>query len=136
MSAVSASPGMTRIRPNTISDDSTSTGTAMKSRRRTYLYMGVAPGGGLLVQPAPDEGRRAVPVRAPQSGRRGVAHVRLVHQEAVVVRHPQPEHLVELPIDDLLGDDPLLGAIGRPAQLGGQLVDDRIVDPEEVLGRL
>ena len=42
MSAVSASPGMTRIRPKTISEDSTSTGTASSTRLSTYLYTGLS----------------------------------------------------------------------------------------------
>ncbi len=39
MRAVSASPGMTRISPKTISEDSRSTGTASMNRRSVYLYI-------------------------------------------------------------------------------------------------
>src|SRR6266849_4321347 len=101
MRAMSASPGMTRIRPNTI------------SRRSTYLYIG---GGGrpgplqflsphrprphgasdLLIQPHPGDRRRPVGIGAPDGESGAIAHVRLEDEEAVVVRHPHPEHLVEL----------------------------------------
>src|SRR5215470_14752765 len=84
---------MTRIRLNTISEDSTRTGTAMSSRRRTYLYMG-----------------------------RVRATAYLSSQLRTRVGEPYPSVR--------------RGAVGRPAELGRQLVDDRIVDPEEVLGRL
>src|SRR2546425_6253766 len=40
------------------------------------------------------------------------------------------------PIDDLPGDRALLAAVGSLPQLGGQLVDERIVHAEEVLGGL
>ena len=43
MRAVSASPGMTRISPKTISEDSRSTGTASMNRRSVYLYIGRGP---------------------------------------------------------------------------------------------
>src|SRR5262249_48036992 len=104
---------MTRINPNTISEDSNSTGTARNSRRRTYLYM-ARPRAPLLLHPGPGQRRRPVAVGAPHCDRRHVSRVRLEDQESVVVRHPHPEHLVVLAIDDLLGDEPLLGAIGRP----------------------
>ena len=42
MRAVSASPGMTRISPKTISEESRSTGTASMSRRSVYLYIEAA----------------------------------------------------------------------------------------------
>ena len=44
MRAVSASPGMTRISPKTISEDSRSTGTASMNRRSVYLYIARGPG--------------------------------------------------------------------------------------------
>src|SRR2546426_4988280 len=145
MRAISASPGMTRIKPKTISDESSRTGTASRRRRITYFCMAAgalsspvpmpsrAP---LLVHPGPRQGRRPVPIGAAKRGGRHVAHVRLEDQEAVVVGHPHAEHLVEFPVDDLLGDRPLLATIGAPAQLGRQLVDGGIVDAEEVLRRL
>ena len=61
---------------------------------------------------------------------------RLEEEKAVVVGHPHSRHLLELPVHDLLGDHALLGAIGSLPQLGGQLVQDRVVDTEEVLRRL
>src|SRR6266568_5616917 len=91
--AVSASPGMTRISPNTISDESNSTGTASRSRRRTYLYM-AGPRAPLLLHPGPGQRRRAVAVGPPHRDRRHVSGVRLEDQEPVVVGHPHPEHLV------------------------------------------
>ena len=39
MSAISASPGMTRMSEKTINDDSSRTGTASSRRRITYLYI-------------------------------------------------------------------------------------------------
>src|SRR5688572_19342463 len=106
---VSASPGMTRIKPNTMSDESTRTGTARRSRRSTYLCMPEPPTrsppllASLLVHPGPRQGRRAVPVGQAERRRGNVAHVRMEEEEAVVVRHPQPEHLVVLAVDHLLG---------------------------------
>jgi hypothetical protein len=38
MRAVRASPGITRIKPNTMSEDSTRTGMDRASRRAMYLY--------------------------------------------------------------------------------------------------
>src|SRR5882672_8257888 len=107
MSAMSASPGMTRIRPNTISEESRRTGTARSSRRSTYLYIG---GGGLgsplqflsphrprphgasdlLIQPQPRGGRRPVAIGATERERGHVSQMRLVKEEAGVVRHPHP----------------------------------------------
>src|SRR5438093_13471850 len=136
MSAVSASPGMTRMSPKTITDDSSSTGTASRTRRSTYLYIRRSPRRRLLIQPRARQRGRAVAVRAPQRRRRRVAHVRLEDHEAVVVGHPQPQGLVELAIHDLLGERPLLGDVGRLPQLERELVEDRIVDPKEVLRRL
>src|SRR5688572_5314689 len=136
---------MTRISPNTISEESSRTGTARRSRRATYLYMRRVPPAypaslprraRLLIEPGPGEGGRPVAVAAPQGAGGRVSHVRLEGQEAVVVGHPHPQHLVVLPIDDLLGDRALLGAIGRLPELGRQLVDHGILDAEEVLGRL
>src|SRR4051794_2281158 len=130
ISRVSASPGITRIKPNTISDDSSKTGTASSSRRSTYLYIVTRR---LLVEPGARERRRAVAVRAPQGGGRRIAHVRLEDHEPVVVRHPHPRHLVELPLHDLPGECALLRDVGRLAQLGREVVDHRVVDAEEVL---
>src|SRR5262245_14066774 len=98
---------MTRINPNTISEDNNSTGTASSSRRRTYLYMACARAP-LLLHPGPRQRRRPVAVGPPQRHRRHVSRVRLEDQESSGVGHPHPEHLVVLAIDDLLGDDALL----------------------------
>src|SRR4051812_4956433 len=113
MSMVSASPGITRMRPKTISDERSRTGTASISRRATYLCMPpsstrpplLSPS--LLVDPGPGERRRAVAVGATQRRRRRVAHVRLEDQEPAVVRHPQAQHLIVLAIHDFLGQRPL-----------------------------
>src|SRR2546430_3354459 len=91
---------MTRISPNTISDESNSAGTASRSRRRTYLYM-AGPRAPLLLHPGPRQRRRAVAVGPPHRARRHVSGVRLEDQEPVVVGHPHPEHLVVLAVDDL-----------------------------------
>ncbi len=137
ISAVSASPGMTRISPNTISEDSTSTGTASSARRSTYLYMGPRP-----CVPGPT--CRARPGRCAASRSRRCAGGRARHRCARAAGRPGSRcrrastaaHLVELPIDDLLRDGPLLLRVGRLPELGGQLVDLGIVDAEEVLGGL
>src|SRR5204862_2405921 len=123
---------MTRIKPNTINDESSRTGTASSRRRITYFCMDDRPlyrvtgpvSAPSLVDPGPRQGRRPVTVSTANRGGRDVAHVRLEHQEAVVVGHPHAQHLVELAVDDLLGDRPLLVAIGGPPQLRRQLVDD------------
>src|SRR5207247_10048178 len=122
INTVRAQPGMTRMSPKTISDESRSTGTDSSSRRITYLYMACrptaypVPSPTLLVQPRPGEGWRAVPVRAAQRARGHVPHLGLVDQEAVVVRHPHPQHLIILAIHDLLGDRALLGPVASAAQ--------------------
>src|SRR5438094_8538965 len=64
--------------------------------------------GPLLVEPEPRDGRRAITVRAPERGCGHVPDVRLESEEAVVVRHPHSQDLIELPIDDLLGVHTLL----------------------------
>src|SRR6267142_1372949 len=137
---MSASPGMTRMRPKTISDESSRTGTASSRRRITYFCMAVPcpllSGPRLFVHPGPRQGRRTVAVAAAQRAGGRVAHVRLEDQEAVVVRHPQPERLIELALDDLLGQIALLGLVGRLPDLRRQLIDDWVVDAEEVLRRL
>src|SRR5215831_16231077 len=103
---------------------------ASKSRRITYLYMDPVPSSSrgrsapLLVQPETGERRRAVAVVPAHGQGPDVAQVRLPDQDAVVVRHPHPEHLIEFAIDDLLRDHSLLGLVRRLTQLRGQLVDD------------
>src|SRR5438876_360318 len=137
-----------------MSEDRMRTGIASSTRRRTYLYTatlecadGFAGGalvGGLggarspswsFIEPGSRDRRRSVPVGAPEGAGRRVPHVRLEQEEAVVVRHPHPEHLVVLAIDDLLRQRTLPGLIWRLPQLGGEVVEHRIVDPEEVLRR-
>src|SRR2546422_10989465 len=59
------------------------------------------------------DGRAPVTVGPTEGAGGHVAHVRLEDQEAVVVRHPHAQHLVVLPVHDLLGDRALLGAVGR-----------------------
>src|SRR5574342_734869 len=93
MRAVSASPGMTRISPKTISEDSRSTGTASMNRRSVYLYIEPrAPPRLLLIHPHAADGGRPVAVGASKGEGGPVAHVRLEDQEAVVVGHPHPQH--------------------------------------------
>src|ERR1043165_8036208 len=86
MSAIRASPGMTRMSAKTISEERTRTGTASSSRRAMYLYMGGdrASTSPLLVDPRPRDRRRPVAVGASQRTRAGVADVRLEDEEAVV----------------------------------------------------
>src|SRR5262245_62076577 len=115
----------------TMSDESTRTGMARNSRRRMYLYTG--PRGRLLVDPEPRERGRAVPVVPSHGEGADVAQRRLPDQEPVVIGHPHPQHLVELALEDLLGDRALLGAVGRLAQPGDQIVDDGIGEAEVVL---
>src|SRR5262245_20685917 len=101
---MSASPGMSRIRPKTISDESSRTGTASSRRRITYFCMDARPlyrvSGAVnapsLVEPGPGQGRRSVAVAAAQRAGGGVLHVRLEDEKAVVVGHPHAQHLVEL----------------------------------------
>src|SRR5882762_11429827 len=127
---MSASPGMTRIRPKTISDESSRTGTASRRRRITYFCTAVScpllSGSPLLVHPGPRQGRRAVTVCPAQCAGGHVAHVGLEDQEAVVVRHPQPQRLIEFTIDDLLGQRTLFGLVRRLSELRRQLIDDGI----------
>src|SRR5262249_34906603 len=141
ISAVRASPGMTRMRPKTISEDRISTGTASSSRRSMYLYTQrspralIGPGVGrprLLVQPEACERRRPVTVVAPHGERADVAEVRLPDEEAIVVGHPHPQDLIELALRHLLGDRALLGAVWRLPELGDELVDHGVGEPEVV----
>src|SRR5215467_5282713 len=134
ISAISASPGMTRIRPKTIGEESARTGNARRSRRITYRCIAAQPLACLLlVEPHSRGRRRAIAVGTPQRERGHVPEVRMIEEEAPVVRHPYPEHLVELAVDDLLGDRALIVPVGSLPELQGQLVDDRIVDAEEIL---
>src|SRR5712692_3749201 len=70
----------------------------------------------LLVAPEAGERRRAIAVGPAHGESAHVAEVRLPDQEPAIVRHPHPEHLVELAVEDLLGEHLLLGAIGRLAE--------------------
>jgi hypothetical protein len=72
----------------------------------------------------------------PQNAAGDVAQVRLEEDEVGAVGHPHAQHLVVLAVDDPPGGRALLGPVGCLPELHGQLVDDRIVDPEEVLGGL
>src|SRR5439155_10848156 len=116
--------GMGRSRPLYIYSRP-SAGGAPAPRRpaaRTTIPISGAVSAPSLLDPGPRQGRRAVAIGAAKRAGGHIAHVGLEDQEAVVVRHPHPQHLVELSIDDLLGDRPLLGAIGCPAQLRRQIV--------------
>jgi hypothetical protein len=46
-----------------------------------------------------------------------VAEMRLEGQEAVIVGHPHARHLIELAVDHLLGERPLLGVVRGAAEL-------------------
>src|SRR2546425_366011 len=77
----------------------------------------------LFVEPDPCESRSAVTVGTPEREGARVAHVGLVVHEPAVVGHPHPEHLIELPVHDLLRDRALVGTIRSLSQLERQLVD-------------
>ena len=75
-------------------------------------------------------------IRAPQGERGTIANPWLEVEEPAIVRHPHSQDLVELAIDELLGERALLGATRSLPQLGRKLVDDRVVDTGKVLGGL
>src|SRR5262245_1712461 len=113
--AVSASPGMTRINPNTTSDDSSSTGTT--SNRRCSTYLCIPDGSPLLIDPETRQGRSPVPHVAAQVQLTDVAQVRLPCLEAIVTGHPHAQHLIVLPGHNFPGQSALLGAICGLPQL-------------------
>src|SRR5262245_27018699 len=115
-----------------------STGSAGGQTRWALQRSGAAASRGrrrgrLLVDPEAREGRRPVAVVPADRERSDVAQMRLEREEAAVVRHPHPGHLVELAVDDLLGEGPLLSLVRRSAQLGDELINHRVVHPEVVL---